>query len=58
MLVVIRDRVAEAIRNGMTLEEIQGAGLTADYDERWAGSGRIGGAASMLAAVYADLAGD
>ena len=58
MLVVIRDRVAEAIRNGMSLEEIQGAGLTAEYDERWAGSGRIGGAASMLAAVYADLAGD
>jgi glyoxylase-like metal-dependent hydrolase (beta-lactamase superfamily II) len=58
MLVVIRDRVAEAIRNGMSLEEIQGAGLTAEYDERWAGSGRIGGAASMLAAVYADLQGD
>jgi glyoxylase-like metal-dependent hydrolase (beta-lactamase superfamily II) len=58
MLVVIRDRVAEAIRNGMSLEEIQGAGLTAEYDERWAGSGRIGGAASMLEAVYTDLVGD
>ena len=56
MLVDIRDRVAAAIREGRTLEEIQGAGLTADYDERWAGSGRIGGADSMLAAVYADLA--
>ena len=56
MLVDIRDRVAEAIREGMSLEEIQAAGLTAEYDERWAGSGRIGGAASMLAAVYADLA--
>ena len=56
MLVVIRDRVAEAIREGMSLEEIQGAGLTEEYDERWAGSGRIGGAASMLAAVYTDLA--
>jgi glyoxylase-like metal-dependent hydrolase (beta-lactamase superfamily II) len=56
MLVVIRDRVAEAIRNGMSLEEVQGAGLTAEFDERWAGSGTIGGADSMLAAVYADLA--
>ncbi len=56
MLVVIRDRVAGAIRDGKSLEEIQGAGLTAEYDERWAGSGRSGGAASMLAAVYADLA--
>ena len=58
MLVTIRDRVAAAIRDGMSLEEIQGAGLTAEYDERWAASGRIGGSASMLAAVYADLAGD
>ena len=56
MLLVIRDRVAAAIRDGKSLEEIQGAGLTAEYDERWAGSGRIGGADSMLAAVYADLA--
>jgi glyoxylase-like metal-dependent hydrolase (beta-lactamase superfamily II) len=55
MLVVIRDRVAGAIRDGKSLEEIQGAGLTAEYDKRWAGSGRIGGSASMLAAVYADL---
>ena len=58
MLVDIRDKVAAAIRDGMSLEEIQGAGLTAEYDERWAGTGRIGGSASMLAAVYADLAGD
>jgi len=58
MLVVIRDRVAQAIRDGMSLEEIQGAGLTAEYDERWAAEGRIGGADTMLSAVYADLAGD
>lgn len=58
MLLVIRDRVAAAIRDGKSLEEIQSGGLTAEYDERWAGSGRIGGSASMLAAVYADLVGD
>ena len=56
MLVVIRDRVAAAIRGGKSLEEIQAAGLTAEYDERWAGTGRIGSAAAMLAAAYADLA--
>jgi cyclase len=55
MLVVIRDRVAAAIRDGMSLEEIQGAGLTAEYDERWNGEGRIGSAASLLEAAYADL---
>ena len=58
MLVVIRDRVADAIRNEMSLEQIQAAGLTAEYDERWAGSGRIGGAASMLAAIYGEMMGD
>lgn len=56
MLVVIRDRVAAAIREGKSLGEIQSAGLTSEYDERWAGTGRIGSADSMLAAAYADLA--
>ena len=58
MLVDIRNMVATAIRDGMSLEEIQSARLTAEYDDRWNGGGRIGGSASMLAAVYADLAGD
>lgn len=56
MLVVIRDRVAAAIRDGKSLDEIQGAGLTAEYDERWAGEGRIGSPDALLAAAYADLA--
>ena len=56
MMVTIRDRVAAAIRDGMSLEEIQAAGLTAEYDERWAGTGRIGSSASMLEAAYTDLA--
>ena len=58
MLVVIRDRVADAIRDGQSLGQIQAAGLTAEYDERWAGSGRIGGSASMLAAIYGEMMGD
>jgi cyclase len=56
MLVVIRDRVAAAIREGKSLEEIQAAGLTAEYDERWAGEGRIGSPGALLAAAYADMA--
>ena len=55
MLVVIRDRVAKAIREGASLDQIQSGNLTAEYDERWEGSGRIGGSASMLAAVFQDL---
>jgi glyoxylase-like metal-dependent hydrolase (beta-lactamase superfamily II) len=56
MLIVIRDRVAAAIREGKSLEEIQAAGLTAEYDERWAGEGRIGSPAALLGAAYADMA--
>lgn len=56
MLIVIRDRVAAAIRDGKSLEEILSAGLTAEYDARWAGTGRIGSAAAMLEAAYGDLA--
>jgi len=56
MMLVIRDGVAEAIRDGMTLEEAQNAGLTAEYDERWDSGRRIGGAAALLEAAYADIA--
>jgi len=56
MLVVIRDRVAAAIKKGLSLEEAQQAGLTAEYDERWDSGRRIGGPAALLEAAYVDLA--
>jgi glyoxylase-like metal-dependent hydrolase (beta-lactamase superfamily II) len=55
MLATIRDRVAASIDEGKSLEEVQAAGLTAEYDERWAGTGRIGSADGLLAAAYADI---
>jgi len=56
MLNVIRDRVAKSIRDGLSLEEILTAGLTAEFDERWAGAGRIGSPESLLNAAYLDMA--
>jgi cyclase len=56
MLLVIRDRIGAAIAEGMTLEQAQGAGLTVEYDERWDSGGRIGGAAALIEAIYADMA--
>ncbi len=56
MLLVIRDRVAAAIRDGKTLEEAQAAGLTAEYDERWDSGRRIGSAATLIESIYADMA--
>ena len=56
MMLVIRDRVANAIREGKSLEEAQAAGLTAEYDERWDSGRRIGSAATLIKSVYADMA--
>jgi len=56
MLLVIRDRVAAAIREGKSLEETQAAGLTAEYDERWDSGRRIGSAATLIESIYADMA--
>jgi len=56
MMLVIRDRVANAIREGKSLEEAQAAGLTAEYDERWDSGRRIGSAATLIDSIYADMA--
>ena len=56
MMLVIRDRIARAIRDGMSLEEAQAAGLTAEYDERWDSGRRIGSSATLIASAYADMA--
>jgi glyoxylase-like metal-dependent hydrolase (beta-lactamase superfamily II) len=56
MMVVIRDRVASAIRDGKSLEQAQAAGLTAEYDERWDSGRRIGSSATLIASAYADMA--
>ncbi|MFT5501725.1 MAG: cyclase [Woeseiaceae bacterium] len=56
MMLVIRDRIASAIADGVTLEQAQAAGLTAEYDERWDSGRRIGSAAALIGAAYADMA--
>jgi len=56
MLLVIKDRIRAAVDEGMTLEQIQRAGLTAEYDERWDSGRRIGGADAMIESAYADMA--
>jgi glyoxylase-like metal-dependent hydrolase (beta-lactamase superfamily II) len=55
MMLVIRDRVKDRIEAGDTLEQVQAAGLTSEYDERWESGRRIGSAAALLEAAYTDL---
>lgn len=55
MMLVIRDRIRAAIDDGMSLEQAQSAGLTAEYDERWDSGRRIGSAATLIEAAYAGM---
>ena len=56
MMLIIRDRIASAIRDGMSLEQAQSAGLTREYDQRWDSGRRIGSAAALIEFAYADMA--
>jgi len=56
MLLVIRDRVITSVADGVSLANAQSAGLTAEFDERWANrTSRIGSPEELLRAAYADL---
>lgn len=57
MLLVIRDRVIDSIAAGVPLADAQTAGLTAEFDLRWANrTSRIGSPEELLRSAYADLA--
>ncbi|MGH8222050.1 MAG: MBL fold metallo-hydrolase [Woeseiaceae bacterium] len=55
MLLVIRDRVIAGIAAGKSLEELTDAGLTEEFDARWASETRIGSPAELLRAAWLDL---
>jgi len=56
IMLVVRDRVRAAIKDGKSLEEAQAAGLTKEYDARWDTKTGRGTSAALIAAAYADLA--
>ena len=49
MITIIRDRIADMIKKGMTLDQIKAARLTRDYD------GRYGEPGPMIDAAYREL---
>lgn len=51
MFYTVRNRVRNAISEGMSLEQVLAAGLTADYDAQW------GDPSGFLPVVYNELAG-
>ncbi len=52
MILVVKDRVAELVERGRTIEQVLAANPTAEFDEKW------GDAERFLRGVYAGVAGN
>jgi cyclase len=57
MIVIVRDRIRDAIKKGMTLDQVKAARLTRDYDARYAAASGPGSTANFVESVYRDLSG-
>ncbi len=55
MVTIIRDRVQDMINKGMTLEQVQAAKPTRDYDPRYGASSGMWTTEQFVAAVYKSL---
>ena len=55
MVTIVRDRVQDAIKRGLTLDQVKAAGFTRDYDARYDTKTGIGSASSFVEAVYKSL---
>lgn len=55
MLTIVRDRIRDAVGRGMTLDEVQAAGLTRDYDGRYGTSTGPWTTAMFIEAAYRSL---
>ena len=55
MLVIIRDRVQDLIKNGATLDKVKAARVTADYDDRFGATSGPWTTNTFVEAVYTSL---
>ena len=55
MLTIVRDRIQDAIKKGKTLQQVQAAGLTKDYDPRYGTSTGPWTTAMFIEAAYESL---
>jgi len=55
MVVIIRDRIQDLVKKGMTLQQIKAARLTRDYDTRYLSSNSIVTADGFVEAIYYGL---
>ncbi len=57
MVTIIRDRIADAVKRGLTLEQTKGENLTYDYDLRYGAPTDYWTRDQFIEAVYQDLKG-
>ena len=55
MVTIVRDRIQNAIKKDMTLDQIKAAGFTKDYDARWSAKDGPGTADNFVTSVYRSL---
>jgi cyclase len=58
MLTIIRDRIQDAVKKGRTLQQVQAAGLTKDYDGRYGATTGAWTTAMFVEAAYQTLKAD
>jgi cyclase len=55
MVVIVRDRITDAVKRGLTLDQVKAARFTRDYDARYAAPSGPGSTASFVESLYRDL---
>ena len=57
MIIIVRDRIRDAIKKGRTLDQVKAARLTRDYDARYSAASGPGSTANFVESMYRDLSG-
>ena len=55
---IVRDRVMDLVKKGMTLAQVQAARPTRDYDGRYGTDAGVWTTAMFVEAVYSDVSGN
>lgn len=55
MIVIVRDRIRDAVKKGLTLEQVKAARLTRDFDPRYAAASGPSSTANFVESMYRDL---
>jgi cyclase len=55
MLTIIRDRIQDAVKRGMTLQQVQAMKPTLDYDARWGSTGGVQTSEMFVEKIYREM---